>query len=187
VPVALAIPFAQPDKASAQPKKNVWYKIVPKLNKVTDDAPKGFVLDVCDSKVENRNPIVLCEDTGNLAQAFKFVPVGGGYYKIVPKLNKVTNEAPKGFVLDVCDSKVENRNPIVLCEDTGSEAQAFKLVEVEKGWYKIVPKLSKVTKEAPKGFVLDVCDSKVENRNPIVLCESTGKENQAFKLVPVGK
>jgi hypothetical protein len=185
--LALAIPFARPDAASADPKENVWYKIVPKLNNVTGDAPNGFVLDVCDAKVENRNPIVLCQDTGHEAQLFKLVKVEKNWYKIVPKLNKATDGAPKGFVLDVCDAKVENRNPIVLCEDTGNLAQQFKFVEVEKGWHKIVPKLNKRTDEAPKGFVLDVCDAKVENRNPIVLCEDTGHEAQLFKLVPVDK
>jgi hypothetical protein len=48
------------------------------------------------------------------------------------RLNKVTGDAPNGLVLDVCDAKVENRNPIVLCEDTGLEAQLFKLVPVDK-------------------------------------------------------
>jgi hypothetical protein len=73
--VASACGFAQSGKAPTQPREKVWYKIVPRLNKVTNEAPKGFVLDVCDAKVENRNPVVLCEDTGNLAQQFKFVPV----------------------------------------------------------------------------------------------------------------
>jgi hypothetical protein len=126
--VGLAIPFAQVNKASADPKENVWYKIVPKVNKVTDDAPKGFVLDVCDAKVANRNPIVLCEDTGNEAQLFKVVHVEKKWYKIVPKVNKVTDDAPKGFVLDVCDAKVENRNPIVLCEDTGNLNETKKVL-----------------------------------------------------------
>ena len=147
--------------AADQTAEDKWYKIFPRLNVISsDDVPLGYILGVRDAEVESRSPVVLCANTRDAGdQLFKFVPVKDGWYKIVPKLNKVTEKAPKGFVLGVCDAKVENRTAIVLCEDTGHDSQLFKLVPVEYGaiHHKIVPKLNAVSDKAPKGFVLDLC------------------------------
>lgn len=168
------------------PVKDTWYKIVPRLNVVSsDDVPLGYILGIRDAKVENRSPIVLCENTrDDGVQLFKFVPVNDGWYQIVPKLNKVMEKSPTGFVLGVSDAKVVNRSAIVLCEDTGHDSQLFKLVPVEYGavHHKIVSKLHVVSDKARKGFVLDVCDAKPVNYNPIVLCEDTGDISQLFYL-----
>lgn len=173
--------------AADQPVEGKWYMLFPRQNVVTsDDVPSGYMLGVRDAKAESSSPIVLRVRTGEDDQLFKFVPVKDGWYKIVPKLNKFTEQSPKGLVVGVCDAKVENRTAIILCEDTGHDSQLFKFVPVEYGavYHKIVPKLNVASDKASKGFVWELCDNNPVKHNPIVLCEESREISQLFLLVP---
>jgi len=155
------------DKARANepfPNPNLEYYITPKhaQNSVIDTNGGNS------SKSEGSNIVLWNYGGGNYkSRMFKFVSVGGGWYKIV----NVNN----GLVLDV---NCSNKN-VALYKYHGGINQHWKLEAAGNGYYYI---RTRVKDGNGTAYYLDVHGAYTSNGTNVEVCDLNRGNNQKFKL-----
>ena len=146
------------------PNPNLEYYITPKhaQNSVIDTNGGNS------SKPEGSNIVLWNYGGGNYkSRMFKFVSVGGGWYKIVNENN--------GLVLDV---NCSNKN-VALYKYHGGANQLWKLEDAGGGYYYI---RTKVTDKNNTAYYLDVHGAYTSNGTNVEVCDLNRGNNQKFKL-----
>jgi hypothetical protein len=123
---------------------------------------------------ENGCPVEQCIDyTGNTNQHWRFVPVGGGWHKIVLRASGKCLEADPDLVR-------QPGCPIILWDDTGEANQHWRLRQVDEGVYAVESRAS--------GLVIGVPGDRLEESGAqLVLMRYRGQDNQQWEIRSAGR